>query len=42
LARQPDPLLEPIGEIPLAEFEGLYWLEQAANDTVGAKESSPH
>jgi len=35
-------LLEPIGDIPPAEFEGLYWLEQAANDTVGAKESSLH
>lgn len=32
-------LLEPIGDIPPAEFEGLYWLEQAANDTVGVKES---
>ncbi len=32
-------LLEPIGDIPPAEFEGLYWLEQAANDTVGLKES---
>jgi len=31
-------LLEPIGDIPPAEFEGLYWLEQAANDTVGVKE----
>lgn len=35
-------LLEPLGDIPPAEFEGLYWLEQAANDTVGAKESSLH
>ncbi len=35
-------LLEPIGDIPSAEFEGLYWLEQAANDTVGHKESSLH
>jgi transposase InsO family protein len=34
-----DRLLEPIGDIPPAEFEGLYWLEQAANDTVGLKES---
>ncbi len=33
-------MLEPIGDIPPAEFEGLYWLEQAANDTVGLKESS--
>lgn len=32
-------LLEPIGDIPPTEFEGLYWLEQAANDTVGLKES---
>jgi hypothetical protein len=32
-------LLEPIGDIPPAEFEGLYRLEQAANDTVGLKES---
>ncbi len=35
-------LLEPIGDIPPAEFEGLYWLEQAANDTVGLKEPSLH
>jgi transposase InsO family protein len=35
-------LLEPIGDIPPAEFEGLYWLEQAANDTVEPKESSLH
>ena len=35
-------LLEPIGDIPLAEFEGLSWLEQAANDTVGLKEPSLH
>ena len=32
-------LLEPIGDIPPAEYEGLYWLERAANDTVGLKES---
>jgi transposase InsO family protein len=32
-------LLEPIGDIPPVEFEGLYWLERAANDTVGVKES---
>jgi len=35
-------LLEPIGDMPPAEFEGLYWLEQAANDTVGVNESSLH
>jgi len=35
-------LLEPIGDIPPAEFEELYWLEQAANATVGLKESSLH
>ena len=35
-------LLEPIGDIPPAEFEGLSWLEQAANDTVGLKEPSLH
>jgi hypothetical protein len=28
--------------MPPAEFEGLYWLEQAANDTVGVNESSLH
>jgi transposase InsO family protein len=32
-------LLEPIGDIPPVESEGLYWLERAANDTVGVKES---
>jgi transposase InsO family protein len=31
--------LEPIGDIPPVEFEGIYWLEQAANDRVGLKES---
>jgi transposase InsO family protein len=35
-------LLEPIGDMPPSEFEGLYWLEQAANDTVGLKEPSLH
>jgi len=35
-------LLEPIGDIPPAEFEGLYWLEKEANDRVGLKESSLH
>lgn len=35
-------LLEPIGDIPPSEFEGLYWLEQAANDTVESKEVSLH
>jgi transposase InsO family protein len=35
-------LLEPIGDIPPAEFEGLHWLEKEANDIVGLKESSLH
>ena len=35
-------LLEPIGDIPPAEFEGLHWLEKEANDRVGLKESSLH
>lgn len=35
-------LLEPIGDIPPAEFEGLYWLEREANDRVGLNESSLH
>ena len=35
-------LLEPIGDIPPVEFEELYWLGQAANDTVGLKEPSLH
>jgi putative transposase len=35
-------LLEPIGDIPPAEFEGLYWLERTANDTVGLNESGLH
>ena len=34
--------LTAIGDIPPAEFEGLYWLEQAANDAVGLKEPSLH
>ncbi|GAB4277189.1 MAG: hypothetical protein Kow0056_08410 [Coriobacteriia bacterium] len=32
-------LLESIRGIPPAEYEGLYWLGQAANDTVRLKES---
>jgi len=32
-------LLEPIGDIPSAEYEGIRWLEQTANDTVGLKKS---
>jgi putative transposase len=32
--------LESIGDIPPAEFEQVYWLERAANDTVGLKEPS--
>lgn len=35
-------LFEPIGDIPPVEFEGLYWLEREANDTVGLKESGLH
>jgi putative transposase len=35
-------LLEPIGDIPPAEFEALYWLENAKADTVGLKEPSLH
>ena len=35
-------LLEPIGDIPPAEFEALYWLEQTASATVGLKEMSLH
>jgi len=35
-------LLEPIGDIPPAEFEALYWLENDKTDTVGVKEMSLH
>jgi putative transposase len=35
-------LLEPIGDIPPAEFEALYWRETAKADTVGLKEPSLH
>jgi putative transposase len=35
-------LLEPIGDIPPAEFEELYWIEKAETDTVGLKEMSLH
>ncbi len=33
-------LLEPIGDIPPAEFEEAYWKENGRTDTVGLKESS--
>jgi transposase InsO family protein len=33
-------LLEPIGDIPPAELEAIYWKEKAANDTLRLKEPS--
>ena len=35
-------LLEPIGDIPPAEYEMLYWTESGRTDTVGFKELSLH
>jgi transposase InsO family protein len=35
-------LLEPIGDIPPAEYEMLYWTESARTDTVGLTELSLH
>jgi transposase InsO family protein len=35
-------LLEPIGDIPPAEYEMLYWIESARSDTVGLTELSLH
>lgn len=35
-------LLEPIGNIPPAEYEMLYWTESGRTDTVGLKELSLH
>jgi transposase InsO family protein len=35
-------LLEPIGEIPPAEYEMLYWTESGRTDTVGLTELSLH
>jgi len=35
-------LLEPIGDIPPAEYEMLYWTESGGTDTVGLKELSLH
>ena len=35
-------LLEPIGDIPPAEYEAIYWLENDKTDTVGLKEPSLH
>jgi len=33
-------LLEPIGDIPPAEYETRYWIESGRTDTVGLKELS--
>ena len=35
-------LLEPIGDIPPAEFEMLYWQGIDRTDTVGVKQASLH
>ncbi len=35
-------LLEPIGDIPPAEYEMLYWTESGRTDTVGLTERSLH
>jgi putative transposase len=35
-------LLEPIGDIPPAEYEMLYWTESGGTDTVGLTELSLH
>lgn len=35
-------LLEPIGNIPPAEYEMLYWTESGGTDTVGLTELSLH
>jgi len=35
-------LLEPIGDIPPAEYEMLYWAESCTTDTVGLTELSLH
>ena len=35
-------LLEPIGDIPPAEYEMLYWAESDRMDTVGLTELSLH
>jgi transposase InsO family protein len=35
-------LLEPIGDIPPAEYEMLYWTESGSTDTVGLTELSLH
>jgi transposase InsO family protein len=35
-------LLEPIGDIPPAEYEMLYWTESDRTDTVGLTELSLH
>jgi transposase InsO family protein len=35
-------LLEPIGDIPPAEYEMLYWTESSSTDTVGLTELSLH
>jgi transposase InsO family protein len=35
-------LLEPIGDIPPAEYEMLYWTESGRSDTVGLTELSLH
>ena len=35
-------LLEPIGNIPPAEYEMLYWTESGCMDTVGLTEQSLH
>jgi transposase InsO family protein len=35
-------LLEPIGDIPPAEYEMLYWTDSGRMDTVGLTELSLH
>ena len=35
-------LLEPIGDIPPAEFEELHWIENGRTDTIGLKGMSLH
>ncbi len=35
-------LLEPIGNIPPAEYEIRYWTESGRTDTVGLKQPSLH
>jgi hypothetical protein len=34
--------VEPIGDIPPAEYEMLYWTESGSTDTVGLTELSLH